>query len=159
MGFFDKLKTLVGEHGCKVEITSLEHQDPAATIFPATDSVFKGNFKVSATKPCTILGHKVQVCAMKKHPDGREEVVVLADDTHDEKNQVIGLDYKWPYDMKAGDTKEDGFCAVNLDIPGTLTKFGCRADAPNVTFYVKVTADVKGTPLDAEAKVNFKVQA
>jgi len=157
MGFFDKLKTLVGEHGCKVEITSLEHQDPASCTFPATDSVFKGNFKVTATKPCNVLAHKVEIIVLKKHADGREERVTLAEDVHDANNQVIGLEYQWPYDMAAGDVKEDGFCAVNLDIPDTLTKLGVRADSPNVTFYVRVTADVKGTPMDAEATANFKV--
>ena len=38
MGFFDKIKTFVGEHGCKVEITSMEHQDPAAMRYPAPRS-------------------------------------------------------------------------------------------------------------------------
>lgn len=164
MGFFDKIKTFVGEHGCKVEITSLEHQDPAAMKFPVGDSVLKGNFKVTATKPCTVLAHKVEVCVMKKHPDGREEVVVLAEDSHDEQNQVVGLDYKWPYEMKPGDVKEDGFCAVNLDCVGALRRLGfdnpsSAVNAPNLTWYVKVLADVKGTPMDADAKANFTIVA
>lgn len=164
MGFFDKVKTFVGEHGCKVEITSLERQAPGAVQFPINDSVFKGNFRVTATKPCTVLAHKVEVCVMKKHPDGREEVVVLAEDSHDAKNQVIGLDYQWPYEMKAGDVKEDGFCAGGLDIPGALTKLGfanptAAIGAANLTWYVRVLADVKGTPMDADAKANFSIVA
>ncbi len=159
MGLFDKLKTLVGEHGCKVEITSLEKQAPGEAVFPVGDSVFKGNFKVTATKPCTILAHKVEICVTKKHADGREELVVLGDDRHDEKNQVFGLDYQWPYDMKAGDSKEDGFCVTSLDLPAVLAKLGSAADASNLTWFVKVSADVKGTPMDADAKATFKVEA
>jgi hypothetical protein len=155
MGFFDKLKTLVGEHGCKVEITQLENQDPAAAKFPFRDSVFKGNFKVTASKPCTILGHKTEICVMQKHPDGREEIVVLGDDTHDAQRQVIGMNYTWPYDMAAGDTKEDGFCCTSIDIPEATKKLSSRCE--DLKFYVRVTADVKGTPMDAEAKVPFTV--
>ncbi|MGC4117568.1 MAG: hypothetical protein QM765_24025 [Myxococcales bacterium] len=164
MGFLDKIKTFVGEHGCKVEITSLERQDPAAMSFPVHDSVLKGNFKVTASKPCTVLAHKVEVCVMKKHADGREEVVVLGEDSHDEKNQVIGLDYQWPYEMKPGDVKEDGFCVVNLDLTGALRRLGfdnpsSAVTASNLTWYVKVLADVKGTPMDADAKQTFTVVA
>jgi len=164
MGFFDKIKTFVGEHGCTVEITSLEKQTPGSVSFPVNDSVFKGQFKVVATKPCTVLAHKVEVCVEKKHADGRIEEVVLGDDVHDAENQVHGLDYQWPYEMKAGDVKEDGFCAVNIDIPGTLEKLGfdnpsSAITAPNLTWYVKVLADVKGTPMDAEAKAPFTVVA
>lgn len=164
MGLFDKVRTLVGDHGCKVAITSLERQAPGAVRFPIGDSVFKGNFTVTASRACTVLGHKAELFVMKKHADGREEQVLLGDELHDEKHEVIGLGYTWPYDMAAGETREDGFCIVQVDIPGTVEKLGyaspsAAASATDLTFFVRVTADVKGTPMDAEAKEGFTVVA
>jgi hypothetical protein len=164
MGFFDKLKTLVGAHGCKVEITRLERQAPDQVTFPATDSVFKGNYKITAEKPCTILAHKHQIVVTKKHADGHEETVVLGESAHDASTNIGGSENKWPYDMVAGDEKTDSFMVSRLDIPAMLKKLGysdpsAAMRAPNLTFFVRITADVKGTPMDAEAKVNFKIAA
>ena len=55
MGFFDKAKSFFGGHGVKVEITRLERQDPGSVTFPITDSVFKGNYRVSAEKAATAM--------------------------------------------------------------------------------------------------------
>jgi hypothetical protein len=65
------------------------------------------------------------------------------------------MNYTWPYDMAAGDTKEDGFCCTSIDIPEATKKLSSRCE--DLKFYVRVTADVKGTPMDAEAKVPFTV--
>jgi hypothetical protein len=164
MGFFDKVKTFVGDHGCKVELLDLERQPVNEVRFPVGDSVFKGRFRVTASKPCTVLAHKVEVVLQKKHADGREEQVILGSDVHDAKNQVIGLSYQWPYEMAPGQSNDDGFVAVNIDIPGALQKLGYAdaagaASAPELAFFVRVTADVKGTPMDAEAKAPFAVVA
>jgi len=162
MGFFDKARTFLGGHGCKVEITRLERQDPSDVAFPMHDSVFKGNFRITAGRPCTVLAHLFEVCVMRKHADGREEVVVLGEDRHDEKTEIIGSELKWPYEMNEGEAKEDSFLVSGIDIPGALDRMGylnprAAIAMPELTFFVRVTADVKGTPLDADAKVQFKV--
>jgi len=164
MGLFDKATTFFGGHGCKVEVTELEKQHPGSVSFPLTDSVVKGRFRVTASKPCTVLAHLIQICVTKKHPDGREEEVVMAEEKYDAANEVIGSDFKFPYQLAAGQSQDDSFCAVNVDIPETLKGLGfadaaASVDSTQLKFFVRVTADVKGTPLDADAIVPFKVTA
>ena len=59
MGFFDKVKTFVGSHGCTVEIAELERQAPGACQFPVGDSVFadvKGTpMDAEAKQPFTVV--------------------------------------------------------------------------------------------------------
>jgi len=161
MGLFDKLKTFAGMHGCSVEMTSLEKQNISDVSFPLTDSVFKGNYNVNAKSDCTILAHIHEVVVEVKKDD-IIETTVIASDKHDEKTEIIGTDLKWPYDLGAGQSKSDGFCITDVDIPAVLKKLGfsnpqAAINSKEVNFFVKVTADVKGTPLDSECKVPFRV--
>ena len=160
MGFFDKMRTFVGEHGLKVQITKLEQQQPGSVRFKLTDSVFKGNYEIIAERPCKVLNHLHEVIVVKTHPDKREEQVVLGSELYDEKTEIGGSDLKWPYEIGAGETKKAGFCIIQMDIPAELRKLGygdpaAAASAPELQFFVRVTADVEGTILDAEAKAPF----
>ena len=162
MGFFDKAKSFFGGHGVKVEITRLERQDPGAVTFPIGDSVFKGNYRVSADKPATILAHVHEIIVKKKHADGREESVVVGADTHDASTDIIGCELKWPYEIAAGQTVDDSFLVSDIDLPKVFRRLGYNPPEDalvdgSVEVFCKITADVKGSPFDAEALAKVKV--
>lgn len=162
MGFFDKAKNFFGGHGLKVEITRLERQDPASVTFPVGDSVFKGNYRVVAEKDCVVLSHLHEFLIRRKHPDGRVEDIVLASDRHDESTDIIGATIKWPYDLKAGTSVDDSFLISDIDIVGVLRQLGFSspaegASSPQVSFLLRVSADVKGSPFDPSAEASVRV--
>lgn len=162
MGFFDKAKNFFGGHGLKVEITRLERQDPATVTFPIGDSVFKGNYRVLAEKDCVVLSHKHEFLVRRKHPDGRVEDLVLGSDTHDETTDIIGGTIKWPYDLRGGTTVDDSFLIMDIDIAAGLIKLGFGsategAASPQVSFHLRVSADVKGSPFDPSAESQVRV--
>lgn len=159
MGFFDKMKNFVGGHGVKASITEVENQEPGSVTFPLADSVMKFQVAVESEKEITILSHDFEVYVERKTEDD-EKTVLIAEDSHGADTEIIGGDITWPYVLKPGDTIEDGCCIVDVDIAETLGKMGIGADAaiddPNYRFFVKFTADVKGSPMDAEAEVDFQ---
>src|SRR5262245_48029752 len=99
MGFFDKAKNFLGGHGLKVQLVEVEKQDPSSVALPIGDSVLKGKFDVVADKDCVVLKHVSEFVVVRKHPDGREQTVVLGSDRQDEKTNIIGSDHKWPYNL------------------------------------------------------------
>ena len=64
MGFFDKIKNLVGGHGVSVFITEIEGKAPSETEFALLDSVLKGRIEVHATKEVEILSHGFKLIAI-----------------------------------------------------------------------------------------------
>jgi hypothetical protein len=162
VGFFDKAKNFFGGHGLRVEITRLERQDPRAVSFPIGDSVFKGNYRVIADKDCTVLSHTHELLVRRKHVDGRVEDVVLGSDRHDESTDIIGGNIKWPYDLRGGASVDDSFLIMDIDIEAGLKKLGFGsavegATSPQVSFHLRVSADVKGSPFDPSAESQVRV--
>jgi hypothetical protein len=162
VGFFDKAKNFFGGHGLRVEITRLERQDPRAVSFPIGDSVFKGNYRVIADKDCTVLSHTHEFLVRRKHVDGRVEDVVLGSDRHDESTDIIGGTIKWPYDLRGGASVDDSFLIMDIDIEAGLKKLGFGgavegATSPQVSFHLRVSADVKGSPFDPTAESQVRV--
>jgi len=163
MGWFDKMKTALGGHGVQVEALSVERQPVSGDIrFPLKDTVIKGQFRVNFGSNQEVLAHEVQFVAQKKHDNGYEEQIVLGTDRHDAKNQVFGAAVQPPYTAGPGRVVEDGFCIIDVDIPTALVKLGYihplfALNDEKVSFFVKITADVKGTILDADATVPVEV--
>lgn len=162
VGFFDKAKNFFGGHGLKVEITRLERQDPTTVTFPIGDTVFKGNYRVLAEKDCTVLSHTHELVARRKHPDGREEHVVLGSDRHDETTEIIGGKVKWPYELRGGTSVDDSFLIMDIDIPAGLKRLGFDdpregVSSPQVAVLLRVSADVKGSPFDPSAEAPVRV--
>jgi hypothetical protein len=162
LGIFDRAKNFFGGHGLKVEITRLERQDPATVTFPIGDSVFKGNYRVVAEKDCTVLSHTHELLVRRKHPDGRVEDQILGSDRHDETTDIIGATLKWPYELKGGAGVDDSFLISDIDIADGLKKlgFGSAGEgsvSPQVSFILRVSADVKGSPFDPSAEATVRV--
>ena len=162
MGFFDKAKKFFGGHGVEVGFTRLERQEPGSVRFPVGDSVFKGNVVVRTSEPCTVLAHLYEVVVVRTGADGQEEEVVLASDRHDESTDIMGADISWPYELPAGESKEDSFLVHSIDIRQALRNFGFKdpgssLEDPSLRFFVRFTADVKGSPFDPKAESDFQV--
>jgi len=163
MGLFDKLKTMAGKHGCTVEITSIEGQDPSDVTFPIMDSVVKGKYNVCATNDCTILSHIHEfIVEYKMNENDFTDSKIIAEDENDKNTEIIGSDMKWPYQLGAGKSISQSFSIVNVDISAVLKELGisdpqAAIDSKKVNFFVRVTADVKGTLIDCECKVPIKV--
>lgn len=154
MGFFDKVKHFVGGHGCKVELTEVERQQPGNVHLPRTDSVVKGRYRVTAEKDITVLAHIHRFAMRIPMQGGGFTTVTLSEDRHDASTDIIGCPIKWPYELKAGQSVDDSFLVSDIDIPAAIQRQGNPAGAK---FLVIVEADVKGTPVDANAECEVHV--
>ena len=153
MGFFDKIKNLVGGHGVSVFITEIEREQPASATFPVSDSVLKGRIEVHFAKDAEILNHGFRLTAILED-EGTYRTVEIAEEKNE--GEIIGSDVSWPYVGKGGEVIHDSFCMIRIDIPAAMRQLGLEPDAafndPRVRLELKVWADVKGTPVDASAK-------
>lgn len=161
VGFLDKIKHFVGGHGVKSSITRIERQDPSSATFPITDTVMKFNVEVTGDKEVIILNHQFEVWIERTEPEN-ERIISVAEDTHDESTDIIGGDVKWPYTLSPGQVVKDGCCITDVEIDKTLREIGVSdprsiIDNPHYRFFVKFTADVKGSPMDAEAEFDVKL--
>jgi hypothetical protein len=164
MGFLDKAKGFMGGHGVKVELTRIERQDPSSARFPVTDSVFKCNCLVTAEKDAVVLKHVARLMVNVIWTDGSENIRTLSEEVHDSSTDIIGADIKWPYELKAGQSKEDGFVLSDIDLPAMLAKLdvpdpNMAVGNPNVKVVAEVTADVKGSPFDPKGEAQVILTA
>jgi hypothetical protein len=157
MGFFDKVKHFAGGHGVKVAHTEIERQAPGQVVMPATDTVVKGKFVVTADKPCEVLSMKAEFCMELNHADGRVETVVLGEDHFPDQYTSRQDDMlKYPYNLEGGGTAEDFFIiSMQSDIPTELGKRNVQASAAK--FFIRTMVDVKGSPFDPEAKDSVQI--
>jgi hypothetical protein len=149
MGFFDKVKHFVGGHGCKVELTEVERQVPGHVQFPQTDSVIKGRYRITAERDINVVAHIHRFSMRIPMPGGGNTTVTLSESRHDASSDIVGCPLRWPYDLKAGQSVEDSFLISDIDVSAALQRQG---NPPGVQFLVIVEADVKGTPVDAQAE-------
>lgn len=158
MGFFDKAKNFVGGSSMvTVEFIDVERQAPSDAKFPIQDSVCKGRYRITAAKDCTVLRHIAQFRTRWPEKDGTLGTM-HSESIYDEKNQVIGAPYQFPYNMKVGDTMDAGFLVSDIDIKKFLSKsYGVGSLRPEIECFIKVIVDVKGSPFDPEFEVKLQV--
>jgi hypothetical protein len=158
MGLFDKMKNLVGGHGVTVTITEIENQPAESANLPLHDSILKGRIQISGEKEVVILKHAFSLSAIFETDDDYNEVS-LAEDVNE--GEIIGAEYSWPYTLEAGQTVDDSFSLGPFDIPGGMEEMKLGPDDAisnsKVRIELKVTADVKGTPMDASAKQKVNI--
>jgi len=158
MGFFDKIKNFVGGHGVSVFITEIEGNDPSVASLPLSDSVLKGRIEVHFAKDAEILNHGFRLTAIFE-----DEGTYRSTEIAQEKNEgeIMGSDVSWPYTGTGGQVVKDSFCMIRIDIPAAMRELGLEPEAafndPRVRLEFKVWADVKGTPMDASAKLNLQI--
>lgn len=161
MGCLDKVKHFAGGHGVKARITTVERQDPQGAVFPLTDSVMKFNVEIEGEKEATVLAHDFEVW-IERTTEGNQRIVQVASDRHDQSTDIIGADLKWPYVITPGQPITDGCCIGDVDLTAALRKMDvsdplAALHNPDYRFFVKFVADVKGSPMDAEATSDFTV--
>lgn len=150
MGFFDKARTFFeASNMVSLEFLDVEGAAPGAVVFPLGDSVIKGRYRVKGLRDCVVLRHIARMCSRMPEQDGSLGTVI-AEETHDAQNGVIGLPYTWPYPLHPGQTVEDGFCIVQVDLAAQLQRYGLEGIDPRVEFFLKVVIDVQGSPFDPE---------
>jgi hypothetical protein len=161
MSFFDKVKHFAGGHGVKATITEIERQPPESAKFPLGDSVLKFNVEVTGDKQVTILAHVFAFYAERKGEDS-PRLIEVAVERHDQSTEIFGAKVKWPYELEPGRVVRDGCCMTSVDLKKALGEMGVHdvRDALNDSryeFFVKFTADVKGSPMDAQARQLVRV--
>lgn len=159
MGFFDGVRNFFGGHGVSLTATQIEGQSPDAVSFPLTDSVMKGRFQVHGKKSATILSHDFLFEVRRRTPEQLKRVVLAQD-----KNEgtIPGSKVSWPYEIAADQTVDDSFCLIRIDIPAALAELGFSDPNealrdPSVEFSLILSADVKGSPMDANAIIKVTV--
>ncbi|QED29890.1 SMI1/KNR4 family protein [Microvenator marinus] len=148
MGFFDKIKNFVGGHGVTVHITELEGGAPKSVNFQLSQSVLKGTFEVHTTNDVEILSYNYRMTAHLED-EGMPRSVVVAE------GEIEGKE------ASAGEVIKHSFALGGIDLAGAMARLDLDADAPvidpRVLIEFAVTADVKGTPMDASAKETILV--
>lgn len=158
MGFFDKAKTFAtGSSMVTLEFIDIERQPPAEAKLPIQDSVVKGRYRITAAKDCTVLRHIAQFRTRWPEKDGT--LGSMHDESiYDEKNQVMGAPYQFPYNLKVGETMEAGFILTGIDIKKFLSKsYSVGSMRPEIECFIKVIIDVKGSPFDPEFEAKLQI--
>jgi hypothetical protein len=160
MSFLESIKEKMNPPLCSLEITRVEKQEPGNVKFPVTDSVFKGNFRITALKPCKVISHRFALRAEKLNKHGYHDEIYITEEIHDESSDIGGMTYKWPYKMAEGESQIDGCCIIQLDLLKELKPFGYKNKSQiindkDLTMYFIVSAKVKGRSEEYEARTTF----
>lgn len=166
MGLFDGVKNFMGGASMvSIVPTVLERQAPQGARFPLRDSVLKGQYDVTCEKDCTVLAHVVELRLSNGTSGSTPMVGTIGTDREDHTSQVTGRGYDFPYTMTKGQVQKGSFLIHDVDIPKALnTLFPGQDPAtvlanPAITFLVRITVDVKGSPFDPSIDVPLQVVA
>lgn len=148
MGFFDKMKKLVGKTGVKLSYPWIENP------FPFGDPMIKATIEVEAESPITIIGTTGTFVAIWTNEEGEEEEIILGEETEDESN-CASVDRdgasvpEFPHALGAGDKGSYGYFVGDMDLAASLGKWGvtdaASAQAKGVRFVFRGEVDVKET--------------
>lgn len=148
MGFFDKIKSMVGVTGVKLEYTRVE------SPWPYFDPMIKATINVKAGKDAvTIIGTKGTFYA-KRTVKGVEEKIVLGTDISNPENCAstqrngVFVD-EFPCALEAEGEVSFTFFINDMDVPAALAEWGgqtpASAKANGITFFIEGEVDVKET--------------
>lgn len=148
MGFFDKIKSMVGVTGVKLEYTWIENP------WPYFDPMIKATITVKAGKDAvTVLGTKTTFYA-KRTVNNVEEKIVLGTDICNEDNcprterngEFVRL---FPTAVESEGQVSFGLYVRDMDVPAALAEWGgetpASAKANGITFFLEAEVDVKET--------------
>jgi hypothetical protein len=164
MGLFDGVKNFMGGASMvSITPTVIERQPPQEARFPVGDSVLKGQFDVTCEKDCTVLAHIVELRLSNGTSGGTPMVGTIGTHRLDHTIQVTGRGWDFPYTMTKGQVQKGSFLIHDVDIPKALATLFPGQDPnavlsnPAVTFHVRITVDVKGSPFDPSIDVPLQV--
>jgi hypothetical protein len=170
MGWLDKMRTFVGNHGVNIEVSEVMKSPPAVATYPVAPEgdptmVLAGTMTVAAQRDVTVLKHVFQAVLVKHHPDGRVQQEVVHQATHDERGNPYINWIQFPYRLSAGQTQIDRIALMHLgdaSVAHTLREMGepdleAVFDRDDVRLELRVLVDVQGTPMDAEAQIPVRM--
>ncbi|CAA6799279.1 MAG: Unknown protein [uncultured Aureispira sp.] len=142
MGFFDKMKKMVGKTGVELDYKWIENP------FTFTDPMIKATLRIKAEDEITILESTGSFYARRENDDGMEEEILLGEDTCTSMSD--GGDYKdLPQTIKAGGAQTCAFFVGDMDLIESLKDWGVdspeSAKIKGVKFFFKGEVDVKET--------------
>jgi hypothetical protein len=148
MGFFDKMKKLVGKTGVELSYPWIENP------FPFGDPMIKATIEVTAESPITIMGTTGTFVAIRENTEGLEEELILGEETEG-VDACASVDRngasvpEFPHALGAGEKGSYGYFVGNMDLAVSLAKWGvtdaASAKAKGIRFVFKGEVDVKET--------------
>lgn len=148
MGFFDKIKGMVGVTGVKLEFLYVENP------WPYFDPMIKATVNVKSGKdPVTVLGIKGTFYA-KRTANNVEEKIELGTETRTAENcgrsERNGEWVKeFPCVIEGGSEASFGYWVKDMDVPAALAKWGGdtpeNAQKNGITFFLECEVDIKET--------------
>ena len=142
MGFFDKIKKMVGKTGVELDYQWIENP------FPFNDPMIKATLRINTSGEVTILGSTGVFYAQRTNSDGMEEEIVLGEDECSDIEQ--DGDYKkFPQTIQAGGVATCAYFISDMNLVESLAKWGVdspeSAKIKGVKFFLKGEVDVKET--------------
>lgn len=148
MGFFDKMKSMVGVTGVKLEFLYVEN--PWAYF----DPMIKATVNVKSGKdPVTVIGVKGTFYA-KRTVNNAEEKIELGTETRTtERCAETKRNGEWvkefPCVVEGGGEVSYGYWVKDMDVPAALAKWGGdtpeNAQKNGITFFLECEVDIKET--------------
>ncbi|PHK16960.1 hypothetical protein VF12_39905 [Nostoc linckia z15] len=148
MGFFDKIKNMVGATGVKLEFKYVENP------WPYFDPMIKATINVTSGKdPVTVIGVKGTFYA-KRVVNGVEEKIELGTEVRDAENCAkTERNGEWvkefPWVVEGGGEVSYGYWVKDMDVPATLADWGGdtpeNAQKNGITFFLECEVDIKET--------------
>ena len=149
MGFFDKIKKMVGKTGVELEYIWIE------SPFKFGDPMIKATIQVTATgDPVTVIGISAVFSAKIHVGDEQEEEIILGE-AEEDVNDCASVDRdgesvpEFPHALPANGVGSYGYFVDDMDLAQSLAKWGvtdaASAKEKNVRFFFKGTVDIKET--------------
>lgn len=149
MGFFDKIKKMVGKTGVELDYPWIENP------FPFGDPMIKATLRVKASGDAiTIIGSSATFYAQRTNADGMKEEIVLGEESNNQENCAsVERNGKWgkefPDTIEAGGERSYGFFVGDMNVAKALSEWGVTnaesARINGVKFYFKGGVDVQET--------------
>lgn len=142
MGFFDKIKKMVGKTGVELDYRWIENP------FPFNDPMIKATLRIKAADEVTIIGATGTFYAQREDDDGMTEEIILGEDECSDIE--INDDFiDMPQVVKANTEACVAFFISDMDLVESLKDWGVdspeSAKIKGVKFFLKGEVDVKET--------------
>lgn len=142
MGFFDKIKKMVGKTGVELDYAWIENP------FPFGDPMIKATLRIRTTGDVTVVGATGTFYAQREDADGMNEEIVLGEDECSDIE--INDDFvDMPQVVKADTEASVAFFISDMDLVESLKEWGIdspeAAKIKKVKFFLRGEVDIKET--------------
>jgi len=142
MGFFDKVKKMVGKTGVELDYSWIENP------FPFNDPMIKATLQIKADSEITILGATGSFYAKREDDEGIVEEIMLGED--ESSSIAKGDDYNdFPDTIEAGGVRTCAFFVGDMNLIESLKDWGVdspeSAKIKGIKFFFIGEVDVKET--------------